>query len=225
MDDVRAELTLGGLFVGRPAPLIDGDHEVLSAIRKERVAAGEVELSVTRLAGDRQADLVSHGGPDKAVYMYPAAHYAHWSSLGYELEPGGVGENASVTGPDEREVRIGDVWSWGAALVQVSQPRSPCYKFGMRLGRKQAVAQMIDSGRTGWYLRVLRTGPVPTSGTLRLIDRDPAAPTVRELFTGSFARGADNDPRRLREMIGAPALAEQWRSAIEGKLARLEARR
>ncbi|WP_225993892.1 MOSC domain-containing protein [Actinomadura rudentiformis] len=225
MDDVCTELTLGGLFVGRPAPLVDGEREVLSAIRKERVAAGEVELSATQLAGDRQADMVSHGGPDKAVYMYPAAHYPFWRSLGYELEPGGVGENASVTGPDESEVRIGDVWEWGGALVQVSQPRSPCFKFGMRLGRKQAVAQMIESARSGWYLRVLRTGPVPTGGGLRLVERDATAPTVRELFTGSFARGADNDPARLREMIGTPALAGQWRYAIEGKLARLEARR
>ncbi|GAA2573832.1 MOSC domain-containing protein [Actinomadura fulvescens] len=219
------ELELGGLFVGRPAPLADGDREVLSAIRKQRVAEEHVELSATQLAGDRQADMVSHGGRDKAVYMYPAAHYTFWRSLGYELEPGGVGENASVTGPDEREVRIGDVWSWGPALVQVSQPRSPCFKFGMKLGRKQAVAQMIESARCGWYLRVLRSGAVPASGTLRLIDRDPAAPTVRELFTGSFARGADNDPERLREMIGTPALAEQWRFACQDKLARLEASR
>ncbi len=211
-------LTVAGLFVGTPAPLGDGPRRVRSAIRKEPVAADALVLGETNLEGDRQADLSVHGGPDKAVYMYPAAHYAYWTSQGYDLGPGGVGENASVAGQDERTVRIGDIWAWGEARVQVSQPRSPCYKFALRAGRKEAVAQMISSGLCGWYLRVLRPGRVPANGTLRLLARDGAAPTVRELFTTSFAR--DYDPGLLLHMVSGPALADQWRAGVLTRLQR-----
>lgn len=210
-------LTVDGLFVGTPAPLGTGPRRVLSAIRKEPVPAAALALGETGLEGDRQADLTVHGGPDKAVYMYPATHYAYWAAEGYDLGPGGVGENASVSGQDEWSVRIGDIWAWGEARVQVSQPRSPCHKFALRAGRREAVAQMISSGLCGWYLRVLRPGRVPASGALRLLARDGAAPTVRELFTTSFAR--DCDPGVLLHMVSTPALAEQWRT---GALTRLQ---
>ncbi|HEV2370654.1 MAG TPA: MOSC domain-containing protein [Streptosporangiaceae bacterium] len=215
---MKNDLTLCGLFVGTPAPLGSGPQEVLSAIRKQPVAEHTLALGELGLAGDQQADLTVHGGVDKAVYMYPAAHYAYWATQGYDLEPGGAGENASVMGPDEREVRIGDIWTWGTAAVQVTQPRSPCYKFALRAGRKEATAQMIASGLCGWYLRVLRPGTVPTAGSLSLLARDTTAPTVRELFEISFSR--DFDPHELTAMLSTPALAPQWRNGAMTKLAR-----
>ncbi|MCD0453471.1 MOSC domain-containing protein [Actinocorallia sp. API 0066] len=208
--------TVGGVYVGTPAPL--GPRRVLSAIRKEPVTRPSLALGVFGLDGDRQADLSVHGGPDKAVYLYPAAHYGYWTGEGYDLGPGGVGENVSVTGPDEHEIRIGDVWAWGEARVQVSQPRSPCFKFGLRAGRKEAVAQMITTARTGWYLRVLRPGTVPTSGELRLLERDERAPTVNELFSTSYAR--EFDPAELLRMVSTPALADQWRAGVLMRLNR-----
>ncbi|WP_433326854.1 MOSC domain-containing protein [Spirillospora sp. CA-294931] len=211
-------LTVEGLFTGTPSPLPGAGRGVLSAIAKRRVAATEAHLGWTRLDGDRQADMVSHGGPDKAVYMYPSGNYDYWRSLGYDLAPGGVGENAPVTGQDEHDVRIGDVWEWGEARVQVSQPRSPCSKLAAHTGRKEITRHMIESGRTGWYLRVLQPGFVPVEGVLRLLSRDRSAPTVHELFSASYAR--DDDPGGLREMVDTPALAEQWRLSVQGRLAR-----
>ncbi|WP_327697953.1 MOSC domain-containing protein [Streptomyces sp. NBC_00459] len=214
-------LTLGGLFVGTPAPLGPEPLEVLSSIRKHPVESAELALGHVGLHGDRQADMVAHGGPDKAVYMYPAQHYAFWTAEGYDFVPGGIGENATVTGQDERTVRIGDVWSWGDAVVQVSQPRTPCYKFALRAGRKEATAQMIRSGLTGWYLRVLQTGQVPVTGTLRLLARDTTAPTIHELFSTSYAREYDADA--LHRMVSTPALADQWRAGVLKRLHRTEA--
>jgi MOSC domain-containing protein YiiM len=246
-------LTVTGLYVGKPAALTDGKTTVTSAIRKAQVRAESVWLDVLNLDGDRQADLQSHGGADKAVYMYPGAHYAFWRSLGYQLDRGGVGENASVDAPEatqasnslespesagnsryspeariieespllEGSVRIGDIWGWGEARVQVSQPRNPCFKLAMRSGRTSVTKDMITSSRCGWYLRVLREGPVPAAGTLELVERDPSAPTVEQLFLTSFARPGTFDPDALRRMVLTPALADQWRFGVLAKLQRL----
>jgi MOSC domain-containing protein YiiM len=216
-------LTLEGVFAGTPQLIGDNERQVWSAIRKRRVTAVEIALDAGGLDGDRQADLVSHGGLDKAVYAYPSANYDFWSSLDYGLAPGGVGENLAVAGPDEHEVRIGDIWAWGQALLQVSQPRTPCYKLALHTGRKEVTGHMIDSGRCGWYLRVLRPGSVPTHGTLRLVETAAEAPTVHALFTESHARGERVDPVALRSMIETPALGGQWRDGVLNRLRRMGA--
>ena len=180
----------------------------------------ELALGEVNLDGDGQADLTVHGGPDKAVYFYPAEHYAGWRAEEFALSPGGVGENVSVTGALETEVRVGDRWEWGDAVVEATTPRAPCFKFGMHV-RKQAIAAMVNSGRCGWYLRVLRVGTVPTSGRLRLVDRHPGAPTIAELFRQSFVAPADLDEDVLRRAIATPALPRGWREGLERKLGRV----
>ncbi|WP_407641722.1 MOSC domain-containing protein [Amycolatopsis panacis] len=158
-------VSLESVYIGRPALL--GHRRglpVLSAIGKARVEQPELALSELNLDGDEQADPTVHGDVDKAVYAYPAEHYRDWRADGYEVALGDFGENLSLSGVAEDEVRIGDVWAWGEARVQVSQPRSPCFKLAMRTGRKDVVPAMIDTGRCGWYLRVLEPGTVPTSG-------------------------------------------------------------
>jgi MOSC domain-containing protein YiiM len=122
------------------------------------------------------------------VYAYPAEHYADWRSAEFALEPGAVGENVSTLGAREDTVRIGDVWQWGSAVLQVSQPRSPCYRLGMYTGRREIIPAMIDSGRSGWYLRVLRPGVVPARGVMRLLRRDSARPTIAEVYAMSYDR-------------------------------------
>jgi MOSC domain-containing protein YiiM len=216
-------LTLESVYVGTPQIIGDGVQEIWSAIRKARVGTSEITLGETGLEGDRQADLMAHGGPDKAVYVYPTANYDFWRSQDYDLEPGGIGENLAVAGPDEHQVRIGDMWEWGEALVQVSQPRTPCYKLAAHTGRKDVAAQMVGSGRCGWYLRVLRPGRVPTAGGLRLVETAPEAPTVHALFTGSYAPRDRVDPATLRGMIDTPALGAQWRHGVLNRLSRIEA--
>ncbi|WP_370944718.1 MOSC domain-containing protein [Amycolatopsis sp. cg5] len=182
-------MRVNGVFVGKPSVLgTVRDEPVYSAIAKARVEAERVKLGEINLDGDDQADRRVHGGPDMAVYVYPAEHYEQWSEDGLAAVPGDLGENVSVTGIDERTVRVGDVWAWGDALVQVTKPRSPCFKLAMKTGRKQIIAEMIRNGRSGWYLRVLRPGEVPTDGELTLVETDPIEPTIAELNGARYAR-------------------------------------
>ncbi|WP_037357200.1 MOSC domain-containing protein [Amycolatopsis orientalis] len=215
-------MSLNEVYVGEPAVLgLRRDTPVLSAIRKTRVGAPELALSELNLTGDRQADLTVHGGPDKAVYVYPAEHYPAWTSEGFDVARGDFGENLSVRGMLEDETRIGDVWSWGDALVQVSQPRNPCFKLAMRTGRKDVVPAMIDTGRCGWYLRVLRPGTVPTAGPLDLVDRVEGEPTVGEAFLASSANYAQQDVRELAERVLASAeLPKTYLAMIQSKVDR-----
>lgn len=220
------------VFVGRPSVLgVKREVPVYSAISKSRVAAPSLKLGEINLAGDDQADRTVHCGVDKAVYVYPAQHYAAWSEQGFEVAAGDFGENLSVAGADEHDVRIGDVWAWGDALVQVSQPRSPCFKLAMKTGRKDVIPAMIDSGRSGWYLRVLRTGEVPTSGRMTLEERDPVNPTIAEVYVASFTNVAQlDDDRRaaywalLDRVLAAPSLSRQYRGGLESAKRRQEER-
>lgn len=156
-------------------------HPVLSAIGKRPVAATTLRLGHLNLEGDRQADLRVHGGPDKAVYAYSAEHLPRWTDeldAIPEFTAGTFGENLTTTGWLEDAVHIGDVWQWGNALLQVTQPRGPCYKLAMATGRPEIIRRMLETGRTGWYLRVLRPGAVPVGGPIYVVERHPGAGTV-----------------------------------------------
>jgi MOSC domain-containing protein YiiM len=162
-------------------------RSVLSAIAKHPVATATLRLAPLNLEGDRQADLRVHGGPAKAVYAYPAEHLPRWNEeLGMDppFGPGSFGENLTTTGWLEDAVRLGDVWSWGEALLQVTQPRAPCFKLAMITGRPDLITRFVESGRTGWYLRVLRPGTVPIAGPIHVVGRQPGAPTVLQMHAG-----------------------------------------
>lgn len=207
-------LRIVAVFVGRPRAVgtVRGEP-VESGIAKAPVDAVTLHLSETNLDGDSQADLSVHGGPDKAVYVYPSEHYVAWQRDGFDLDVGGVGENVSPAGATERDVHIGDVWRWGPALVQVSQPRAPCFKLALHVGRKDVGPRMIATGRCGWYLRVLAPGTVPTGGPLEPVERDDRAPTVHDSFAAMF--GAAGDRRALvARVLAAPALAAGWRQPL-----------
>jgi MOSC domain-containing protein YiiM len=205
-----------GVYVGKPTVIgeIRG-RPIESGIAKAAVSAPVLELAPTNLEGDRQADLTVHGGPDKAVYAYPSEHYAAWRADSFDLAVGGVGENLALAGAREHDVMLGDVWRWGPALVQVSQPRAPCFKLAMHAGRKDVGPRMTATGRCGWYLRVLEPGTVPTRGELVLHDRVPGAPSVAETFAAMFRSGDEGvDDDVVARVVASPALAESWRSGI-----------
>lgn len=186
-----------GPDVGLAHPL---DHRWHSAFLKDPVA-GPVMLRLANLEGDRQADPRVHGGPEMAVLAYSAEHYPLWrAELGIpEMGPGGFAENFTVSGQDEETVCIGDRYRVGGAVVQVSQPRGPCYKISYRWRRPDLLGRCEASGRHGWYLRVLEEGPVEAGQPLELLDRPNPGWTVR--------RAADVYRRRRRRREEAAELA------------------
>ncbi|AWV88662.1 MOSC domain-containing protein [Bradymonas sediminis] len=189
---------------------------------------GSIFLGRTNLDGDGQADLRVHGGPDKAVCVYPAARYPYWRErLGLELPYGSFGENFTVAGLDEDSVCIGDIFEVGEALVEVSQPRSPCWKLARRWGEKKLALWVQQTGFTGWYFRVLEEGEVACGQALRLRERPHPEWTVMR------ANAVRYDPARALEDAAAlanlPALGESWRTklalAAKRQLSRDESRR
>lgn len=215
------ELRLVSVNVARPRVIgaLRSGEPVVSGIAKKPVRADTLVLDALNLDGDRQADLAVHGGPDKAVYAYPAEHLPRWNAeLGVSFGPGTFGENLTTAGWLEDEVRIGDVWAWGAARLQVAQPRSPCYKLALVTGRPDLPKRLVRNGRTGWYLRVLAPGTVPIAGPIRVVERHPAGVTVLRAHRASLPNGADRT--EIEAVAGVAALAESWRGWLLEQLDR-----
>ena len=196
--------------VGLPRDVPWQGQVVRTSVFKTPVA-GRVKVGRTDLAGNAQVDLDHHGGEDKAVYAYPAEHYAWWKAElpGVELPWGAFGENLTVEGLDEAEVRLGDVLRVGTAVLRVTQPRLPCFKLALRLGVDDAVERFTASLRPGFYLRVEQPGDVGAGDAIQVLERDPRDLTVRELF--ALRTGADADPARLRAAVEHPHLTASWR--------------
>jgi MOSC domain-containing protein YiiM len=185
--------------------------------------AGHVWLGRTNLAGDGQGDTKNHGGPDKAVLAYAAAHYPAWrAELGQpELPHGAFAENFTIAGLDEETVYIGDMYEIGEALVQVSQPRQPCWKISARWRLPDLTARVEASGRTGWYLRVLREGNVAAGDTVALLERPHPDWSVARATRTMRRR---DDLASAAALAALPELAASWhewlaRRVREGRVA------
>lgn len=178
---------------------------------------GPVEVRGDQLDGDGQADLESHGGDNKAVYGYPSEHYPTWAKeIGRDdLTPGQFGENLTTEGLLETEVVIGDVFRIGSAALQVSQPRSPCFKLGIRMGDPTFVREFLRSGRPGFYFRVVEEGALQEGDTIERIERGSTGITVHELWDLSF--GSATDPARRRLALGIPTLGPEWTKAMRAR--------
>lgn len=164
------------------------------------------------LTGDAQADRRVHGGPDKALHQYPVTHYARLAKAFPEakdlLVPGSIGENLSVAGWDESTICIGDTFRLGDAVIQVSQPRSPCWKINHRFG-VDGMAKLIDEeGITGWYFRVREEGSVEPCCAFELIDRMSTQVSVQELLTAWHEHRPESG--QLERLAATPGLTENW---------------
>jgi MOSC domain-containing protein YiiM len=195
--------------------------DVVSAIRKRPVDVDRIEVGELGLAGDEQADrrrirgVQVHGGPGKAVYAYPADHFAEWArELGQDIGPGAFGENLTVRGTDEAEACIGDVWRWGEAVLQISEPRGPCYKFDLHRGDERAGKYMNATGATGWYLRVLHPGSAPTSGRIEIESRHPSGVAVLDVHRAWH--GTDEDA--LEQLVELEPLGADLKQMIRNRL-------
>jgi MOSC domain-containing protein YiiM len=198
------------LNIGKPVTVDYRGKPVETGIYKSP-AEGPVKLSVNGLQGDGQADLVNHGGPDKAVCVYPLEHYAHWEELlGKKLEYAAFGENITTTGLIETEVCIGDVYEIGTAVLQVSQPRYPCFKLSQKHGPADMPARVLATGYSGFYFRVLREGEIAAGDMIVKSSNGTGGVPVSRVLRVMEAGGKDMEG--LAEAAGLDDLAEGIRN-------------
>lgn len=200
-------------YIGRLQPLAPEGQ--LSGIVKNAVS-GPLALGTLGLAGDQQGDPRYHGGPQKALHHYPAEHYARLAALrpalAAVLRPGLLGENLSTTGWTEHEVCVGDIFRLGSARIQVSEPRSPCWKIDHRCDAR-GVSQLISAeGLTGWYYRVLDEGEVEAGCRFELDSRPAPGITLTRLWAARIAHRPD--PAELALLAEAPGLSPAWRKRL-----------
>jgi MOSC domain-containing protein YiiM len=210
--------------VGRPRLVVWRGEPVSTGIFKEPVE-GRVALRALNLDGDRQADLTVHGGPAKAVYAYPSEHYAYWRGElpGMELPWGMFGENFTTEGMFETTLNVGDRFRVGTAELQVTQPRMPCYKLGIKFGRADMLKRFLASGLTGFYFSVLREGEVGAGDEVELIERDPREVTIADVVR-LYVKDRD-DVETMRRAVEVEALPDGWREEFLERIEKAEGRK
>ncbi len=214
----RPPMRLKSVNVSMPKDIVHNGKTVTTGIFKEPVE-GRRMLRRLNLDGDGQADLWGHGGAFRAVYVYSFENYAYWAGeLGRDdFNPGQFGENFTVEGMLEDEIRVGDRFQIGGALLEVSQPRVPCYKLAIKMGIEGFQNQFMASGRMGFYFRVLEEGEVGAGDAIDLVQRNPQALTVRDVNELLYF-----DKKNLKgtaEAFEIPALSHGWKGSFEERLA------
>jgi len=203
------------LLTGKPRPF--REDGTMSAIARQPVT-GPVMLGMLGFEGDAVADTVHHGGPDMAVHHYPLDHYPFWQQRldSHKLlqKPGAFGENISTRGLVESEMRVGDRFRLGAALVELSKGRQPCWKLDHRFGvsgKNSVMAEIVRTARCGCYYRVLEPGMVQTGDVMRLVELGPPEWTVDRVFRLLIGGHHKAEPEAVRALANLPQLASTWR--------------
>ncbi|MEG7283547.1 MOSC domain-containing protein [Bacillus sp. 0909A] len=214
-----AHYSILSLNLGKPQTLEYDGKKIETGIMK-RPAVSAVMLYRENFEGDGQADLVNHGGPDKAVCVYPAEHYPFWTEfLSRSLPDAAFGENLTVQGLTEEHVCVGDVFQLDDAVVQVSQPRQPCIKLAKKFGVKDMVLKVQQTGYTGFYFRVLEEGRVAPDAKLELLSRGEKGISVQ--FANHITYHDTKNLTAIERMLSEEALSESWRSSFIKKRDRL----
>lgn len=211
-------MIIKSINIGKPKQELFHGKAFLTGMCKQPVS-GEIVLSRHGFEGDGVGDRRHHGGEDKAVCVYSLDHYPYWhSALEMDMPVAAFGENLSVEGLQEADVRIGDIYRIGTAVVQVSQPRQPCATLAARYGRDDLVKLVQDSGRTGFYFRVLTEGRAQAGDAVVLVEQDGRGVTV------AFANRIFHHDRRnragLEKVLAVPALSDSWKRSFRGLLER-----
>jgi MOSC domain-containing protein YiiM len=187
-----------------------------TAINKQPVQL-PIYLGSQQFTGDEQADLIHHGGADKAVCVYAYEHYSHWEQfLEHSLSYGAFGENLTMHGMLEQDVCIGSVYRIGETLVQVSQPRQPCYKLGHRHNRVELPLEVQRTGYTGFYFRVLQEGWIGIDPQIVLEQKDPLKVTIS--FANQIMFNDKQNQDRIQRLLAVQALSESWRQTLSKRL-------
>ena len=205
--------------VGTPQTVQVGTVNVLTSIFKSPVN-GRLAVKGNNIEGDRQADLTVHGGPHKAIYLYPGEHYAFWASAldDATLVPGNFGENLTTQGIDENAVCIGDRFRVGSATLEVTQPRMPCFKLAIRFGRPDMVKRFWLARRPGIYFAVIEEGHLAAGDLITRLTEGPEPITVGDvvrLYTGD-----DRDPDHLQKALRSP-LRGGWKDELRARATEL----
>ena len=214
---------LKALLTGQPRAY--GDERATQPLKRrwetaifKQARAGEVRANELGFEGDAVADTLHHGGEEKAIFANSLQNYAAWGRfLGLKnLAYGAMGENLTISGLHEQNVCIGDVHRIGSLVLQVSQPRKPCYKLSMRWGNAEMTAEIARSGLTGWYYRVLETGSCRAGDEIYVVERDPAMMSVMEL--NRLFYGDRLDEKLLAKFNLLTTLTPKWREDMRRKL-------
>ncbi|TQR37402.1 MOSC domain-containing protein [Brevibacillus brevis] len=202
--------------VGKPKQVQYQNKAVSTGIYKTPTTKA-LYLSFLNLEGDGQADLVHHGGKEKAVCVYPYEHYPFWEAqLQRELPIGAFGENLTIRGLVETDVCIGDTFQLGEAVVQISQPRQPCYKLSVRYGVPEMLVMVQETGYTGYYFRVLKEGLVShTDGLIRL-SCHPQAITVS--YANRIMHQEKDNIDGMKKLLEVEELSSNWRATFTKRL-------
>ena len=207
------EMLVESLNIGLPKKEVFYGKEITTGICKRPVSV-PIRLRKLGLDGDGVVDTRNHGGVDKAVCVYSLDHYPYWEEvLRIELPPAAFGENLSVSDLKEDDVCIGDVFQLGTATVQITQPRQPCKILAARYGRNDLVKLVVNSGFTGFYLRVLQEGMVEMGTHLVLMEKDPQKISV--VFASRIFHHDRKNREGIESVLAIPALSEAWQRSLQ----------
>jgi MOSC domain-containing protein YiiM len=199
--------------VGIPREVAWKGMRVETGIFKDPVD-GPVAVGKLNLAGDRQADLTVHGGPEKAVYAYPSEHYQFWKEQlpKVSFAWGKFGENLTTSGLSEESLFIGDCLKVGSAVLVVTQPRLPCYKLALKFNRDDMIKRFLVSERSGFYFSVVQEGEVSAHSPIEVLNRDPNRVSVADISRLYFSK----EPNRalLRRVANLGALPQSWKEDL-----------
>ena len=200
---------------------VNYNGEVIQTSIFKRAVAGPVVIKDGHLTNDSQANIINHGGEHKAVYAFSHQQYPYWQQ--YLEQPtlyfGQFGENLTIDGLDESKLCIGDRIQINNCVLEITQPRVPCFKLGIALNNKAAVKQFIKHAHVGIYFRIIQTGTIEAGQEVKRIHRDPTHLDIYTLFNAYFKQGNFDHEAILKQALTIDALSSEWRQHIEDKLA------
>lgn len=219
MADERESARLVSLNVGEPVPIAHGSKEVISGIFKRSSTLAHA-ISLTGVQGDGQGDTIHHGGVDKAACVYLERQYAYWEDLyGRPFEYGAFGENFTLSDWTEDDICIGDIIEAGDVVFQVSQPRQPCFKLGIRHQMPELPELVRNQGNTGFYFRVLQEGTMQVGTIFTITKKHAARKTIAEANRVMYTD--KEDIKGIEQLLSVKELAKSWQDQLGSRLKRL----
>lgn len=212
-------MKLLAISISEPKPVAYKGRQIMTGIFKAPVQH-KIRVEFTGLADDGQADRANHGGPDKAIYAYTIENYRYWQKLLHKptMPYGQFGENFTVEGMPDDQIHIGDIFKVGEAQLQVTQPRVPCFKLGIRMDSPHFPAAFMRSGRVGFYLRVLVEGEVKADDAIERLAQDPVRLSIQEAMN-ALSKGVEQEAV-IRKALRIEALSAAWRRDLEKRLSK-----